>query len=218
MTEAVKVQMRGVVRQGVFNRWYIFHHADAALAWSGAQWVPTNDGIPTGGVQVCNFDTSDDAVDYAGKSGLSLDTVEGRRALMQYPKATLIRVEFEDGTLYTAEGDQAAQIWDWYRAGEGMNCIHGAEYKGPRFTESTLPGESGAGGASRQGANMSKIVADIQVEISDDNVLTFTTPDGTSASRQYPTSWSNEEIMTDFSRLLQEVGGRLVDLKRAGTA
>ena len=46
-----------------------------------AQWVPTNDGIPTGGVQVCNFDTSDDAVDYAGKSGLSLDTVERPEAI-----------------------------------------------------------------------------------------------------------------------------------------
>jgi len=58
---------------------------------------------------------------------------------MQNNKATLIRVEFDDGTLQTAEGDQAAQIWDWYRAGEAMNCIHGARYDGPKWTEGTLP-------------------------------------------------------------------------------
>jgi len=63
-----------------------------------------------------------------------------------------------------------------------------------------------------------KVVADIQVEISDDNVLTFTTPDGASSSRQYPASWSNEEIMADFARTLQESGGRLVDLKKVGRA
>jgi len=80
MTEIVKVnpEMRGVVSQGVFDRWYIFHHSDATLAWSGSQWVPTRGGIPTGGVQVCNFDTSGAAIDYAKKVGLAVDAVEIR--------------------------------------------------------------------------------------------------------------------------------------------
>lgn len=53
---------------------------------------------------------------------------------MDAPKATSLRVEFEDGTLYTAEGDTAAEIWDWLMAAEGMLCIHGGAYHGPQFT------------------------------------------------------------------------------------
>ena len=54
-------------------------------------------------------------------------------------KARSIRIEFEDGKLYTAEGQQAAQIFDWYLSCETLACIHGGAYRGPKFTESSLP-------------------------------------------------------------------------------
>jgi hypothetical protein len=53
------------IARGAFRRWYIFHPTDWCLAWSGSRWVPTIDGIPTGGVQVCNFETEAQAREYA---------------------------------------------------------------------------------------------------------------------------------------------------------
>jgi hypothetical protein len=55
----------GVIRPGLFDRWYIFHPSDPRLAWSGSQWVPsTQEGYPTSGIQVCNFDDADEARAY----------------------------------------------------------------------------------------------------------------------------------------------------------
>ena len=51
------------------------------------------------------------------------------------PKAILIRIEFDNGALLTAKGDQATQIWNWYRSTEVLNFIHGQRYIGPTFTE-----------------------------------------------------------------------------------
>lgn len=39
---------------------------------------------------------------------------------------------------------------------------------------------------------------DIQVEIDDQHKLTLTTPDGKSSSKQYPISWSEQDILDDF--------------------
>jgi hypothetical protein len=53
---------------------------------------------------------------------------------MTDPKAILFRVEWDDGTIWTAEGDTAAAIMKWYQGCESMNAIHGASYKGPQVT------------------------------------------------------------------------------------
>ena len=54
-------------------------------------------------------------------------------------KAKSIRIVFEDGKVFTAEGKQAADIFDWYLSCETMNCIHGAAYQGEKFTISVGP-------------------------------------------------------------------------------
>jgi len=56
------------IARGAFDRWYIFHPSDSGLAWSGSRWEPTIDGIPTGGVQVCSFSTSEEALEYVEAS------------------------------------------------------------------------------------------------------------------------------------------------------
>jgi len=53
------------VAQNPFGRFYIRHPVHPGLAWSGAQWVQHSDGLPIGQFQICNFDTEDDADDYA---------------------------------------------------------------------------------------------------------------------------------------------------------
>ena len=53
------------VIQGAHGRWIIVKADDPDLAWSGARWVPHKKGLPTGGVQVCNFDGQDEATQYA---------------------------------------------------------------------------------------------------------------------------------------------------------
>lgn len=58
--------MAYIIRQGQFERWYIFHPEDVRLAWTGSQWTAVwPDGFPVGGVQVCNFGTEQEAADYA---------------------------------------------------------------------------------------------------------------------------------------------------------
>ena len=67
-------EKRCEIRQGVFDRWIIFQHGNPLKAWSGSRWVPaTEDGVPTGGVQVCNFWTRDDAAHHAEHRGLVVD-------------------------------------------------------------------------------------------------------------------------------------------------
>lgn len=58
------------VRQGVFNRWYIFSAIDPFLAWGGSGWIfCAKDGRPLG-VQLCNFETEDEAREYCREVGL----------------------------------------------------------------------------------------------------------------------------------------------------
>jgi hypothetical protein len=42
---------------GILDRWFIVNKDDDTLAWSGSRWVNHANGLPTGGVQVCNFAT-----------------------------------------------------------------------------------------------------------------------------------------------------------------
>jgi hypothetical protein len=62
-----------VIRQGIFERWFIFHPesvVDGARAWSGSKWVKCgHDGVPYL-VQVCNFTTEKEAREYCAENGL----------------------------------------------------------------------------------------------------------------------------------------------------
>lgn len=58
------------IRKGNFGRWYIFHPTSNRLAWSGSRFVQcTPAGLPTGGVQVCNFDNEEQARFYWNERG-----------------------------------------------------------------------------------------------------------------------------------------------------
>jgi hypothetical protein len=50
------------------------------------------------------------------------------------PKAKWIRVELDNGKVLSAEGSQAAEIWEWLMAAESILCIHGGHYRGEPFT------------------------------------------------------------------------------------
>ena len=65
-----------ILRQGIFDRWFIlhptfFHPANVRKGWSGSSWVPcTEEGVPAADVQVCNFTTEQEARDYCREHGL----------------------------------------------------------------------------------------------------------------------------------------------------
>lgn len=57
----------GIVREGAFGRFFIFHCMNDHLAWSGSRWVAcTPEGLcaPPDNIQVCNFATKDEAHKY----------------------------------------------------------------------------------------------------------------------------------------------------------
>lgn len=59
-----------ILRQGLFDRWFIFHPHNVTRAWSGSDWVSCGpDGLPHM-VQVCNFDNEEQARDYCTHAGL----------------------------------------------------------------------------------------------------------------------------------------------------
>lgn len=59
-----------IIRQGIFDRWYIFHAWNITKAWSGSRWVSCScDGTPHL-VQVCNFTTDEEAREYCRENGL----------------------------------------------------------------------------------------------------------------------------------------------------
>lgn len=49
-------------------------------------------------------------------------------------KVKMLMVLYEDDSADIAMNDAAEKIWDWWRSCETMNCIHGAQYTGPKFT------------------------------------------------------------------------------------
>jgi hypothetical protein len=50
------------------------------------------------------------------------------------PKAISFRVEWDDGSVWTADGITAEAVMEWYHGCEVMSCIHGAVYSGPQIT------------------------------------------------------------------------------------
>lgn len=58
------------IRKGILGRWFIFHPHNLIKAWSGSRWVNCGyDGQPYD-VQVCNFDSEQEARDYCRENGL----------------------------------------------------------------------------------------------------------------------------------------------------
>jgi hypothetical protein len=67
-----------LIQKNLFGRWVVVNAVDPQFAWSGSYWVPHLHGIPTGGVQVSNFDSSAEACVYAEqKFGFQIDEIEG---------------------------------------------------------------------------------------------------------------------------------------------
>lgn len=68
-----------ILRQGIFDRWFIFHPYNITRAWSGSDWVACcYDGVPQA-VQVCNFESEEDAREYCTHIGLTVLTAQGKR-------------------------------------------------------------------------------------------------------------------------------------------
>ena len=64
---------RACVRQNLFGRWYLASaEYPTLLAWTGSRWTLHADGMPIGGIQICNFETADKARAYAGEMGLTI--------------------------------------------------------------------------------------------------------------------------------------------------
>ena len=64
--------MKTRIKQALLGRWYLFHETDDKKAWSGSRWVGASHGMPTEGVQVSNFDSEEDAVNYAREHGFEV--------------------------------------------------------------------------------------------------------------------------------------------------
>lgn len=59
------------IRQGLFDRWYLFHPLSDEMGWSGSRWVACNPrGLPTGDVQLCNFASEQEAREYCKEAHL----------------------------------------------------------------------------------------------------------------------------------------------------
>jgi hypothetical protein len=65
---------RTVITEGDFGRFVLVNADYDGLAWSGSEWTPHRRGIPTGRAQVSNFDSWEQARDYAEQAGLSVVT------------------------------------------------------------------------------------------------------------------------------------------------
>lgn len=49
---------------------------------------------------------------------------------VQAPKATKVRIEYDDGSVYMAKGDDAEKLMQWYSGCEQMAMLHGHQYFG----------------------------------------------------------------------------------------
>lgn len=54
-------------------------------------------------------------------------------------KAKKICIELEDGTILSAEGEHAAEVYSWWNSCEMMNIIHGCEYSGKCLNQTPPP-------------------------------------------------------------------------------
>jgi hypothetical protein len=66
------VVWRAKIERDQFGRFVLVNYDYEALAWSGSAWTPHHHGLPTGRVQVSNFDTWDAARLAGQEAGLSV--------------------------------------------------------------------------------------------------------------------------------------------------
>jgi hypothetical protein len=60
------------VLESALGFWFLQDARSADYAWSGMRWVPSIDGIPAGGFQICNFATAELAREYAAANNLKV--------------------------------------------------------------------------------------------------------------------------------------------------
>jgi hypothetical protein len=58
------------IETNVLGRWIITDYDEPSLAWSGSRWVPHDKGIPIGDIQVCNYESKEEAWLEAETAGL----------------------------------------------------------------------------------------------------------------------------------------------------
>lgn len=64
-----------IIKQGIFDRWYILNAYDDELGWTGSSWASCSpDGYPTGMYQICNFESEQEAREFCAERGLSPKT------------------------------------------------------------------------------------------------------------------------------------------------
>jgi hypothetical protein len=69
------MSQRVIVHLGAVGRWIIVPACDGSLAWSGTRWVRHDRGCGQS-VQVCNFDTANDAVEYAAQFWNAVEVID----------------------------------------------------------------------------------------------------------------------------------------------
>lgn len=50
-------------------------------------------------------------------------------------RAISIKIEFDDGSILSAEDAAANNIWSWWQSAVTTAYIHGYDYKGPHLTK-----------------------------------------------------------------------------------
>jgi hypothetical protein len=62
----------GKLEVGLTGRWYIANKFRERLAWTGSAWSPHEQGIGLP-VQISNFETREEAAEYAAEMGIKID-------------------------------------------------------------------------------------------------------------------------------------------------
>ena len=52
---------------------------------------------------------------------------------------TRIEIKYADGTVETAEGEAAEQVWQWWRSCESLAGAHGMQYRGSKLVVTKEP-------------------------------------------------------------------------------
>jgi hypothetical protein len=104
----------GVVRQGAFDRFFIFHETNDLLGWSGLRWVScTPEGVPTppDNVQVCNFASFAEAAEYEPTK--SADQKLTAAACQHFIHRLNEFLRVHPAETYSSEAEGAAAFFGW---------------------------------------------------------------------------------------------------------
>lgn len=58
------------ITPGIFGYFIIVYAHNSTYAWAGNSWDRHKQGVPAGRSQICNFDTAQEAEEYANACGL----------------------------------------------------------------------------------------------------------------------------------------------------